>query len=111
MADGPPAEIRALAGGRTVSFDLAGGPADGLDALPGVRSVQVRGGRVALTTDDADATVLALAGTRGFQNLEVTTAALDAAFLALTTTAMTRTTTPTTRTAAPTTRTTTPTEH
>ncbi|MET8527480.1 ABC transporter ATP-binding protein [Micromonospora sp. NPDC005172] len=95
VADGPPAQIRALAGGRTVSFDVAGGPLDGLDALPGVRAVQVRGGRVALTTDDADATVLALAGTRGFQGLEVTAAALETAFLTLTATPTTRTATPT----------------
>ncbi|MEU4400665.1 ABC transporter ATP-binding protein [Micromonospora orduensis] len=86
VADGPPAQIRALAGGRTVSFDLADGPVEGLDALPGVRSVQVRGERVVLTTDDSDATVLALAGTRGFRGLEVNAAALEAAFLTLTTT-------------------------
>ncbi|MFG3555927.1 ABC transporter ATP-binding protein [Micromonospora sp. NPDC047557] len=87
VADGPPAQIRTLAGGRTVSFDLAGGPVAGLEALPGVRSVQLRGDRVVLTTDDADATVLALAGARGFRGLEVTAAALEAAFLTLTTTA------------------------
>ncbi|MET0415347.1 MAG: ABC transporter ATP-binding protein [Actinoplanes sp.] len=86
VADGPPAQIRALAGGRTVSFDLAGGPVEGLEALPGVRSVQVRGDRVILTSDDSDATVLALAGARGFRSLEVTTAALEAAFLTLTAT-------------------------
>ncbi|MEU1400113.1 ABC transporter ATP-binding protein [Micromonospora zamorensis] len=86
VADGPPAQIRALAGGRTVSFDLAGGPVEGLDTLPGVRSVQVRGARVVLTTDDSDATVLALAGTRGFCGLEVNAAALEAAFLTLTAT-------------------------
>ncbi|MFG1654499.1 ABC transporter ATP-binding protein [Micromonospora sp. NPDC049275] len=86
VADGPPAQIRALAGGRTVSFDLAGGPVEGLEAVPGVRSVQVRGDRVVLTSDDSDATVLALAKTRGFRGLEVTTAALEAAFLTLTAT-------------------------
>ncbi|NYH41678.1 ABC-2 type transport system ATP-binding protein [Micromonospora jinlongensis] len=84
VAEGPPAQIRALAGGRTVSFDLADGPIEGLDALPGVRSVQVRGQRVVLTTEDSDATVLALAGTRGFRGLEVNAAALEAAFLTLT---------------------------
>ncbi|WNM38033.1 ABC transporter ATP-binding protein [Micromonospora halotolerans] len=85
VADGPPAEIRGLAGGRTVAFDLAGATADGLERLPGVRSVAVRGDRVVLCTDDADATVLALAADRGFRNLEVS-AALETAFLTLTAT-------------------------
>ncbi|MGK5739309.1 ABC transporter ATP-binding protein [Micromonospora sp. URMC 103] len=83
VADGPPAQIRALAGGRTVAFDLAGATVEGLDLLPGVRSVEVRGDRAVLTTDDADATVTALATGRGFRNLEVS-AALETAFLALT---------------------------
>ncbi|MFC3503686.1 ATP-binding cassette domain-containing protein [Micromonospora krabiensis] len=83
VADGTPAQIRALAGGRTVSFDLAGADGEGLDLLPGVRAVEVRGDRVLLTTDDADATVLALAAGRGFRNLAIS-AGLDTAFLALT---------------------------
>ncbi|WP_328475348.1 ABC transporter ATP-binding protein [Actinoplanes sp. NBC_00393] len=82
VADGSPAQIRALAGGRTVAVDLAGTPVDGLESLPGVRSVRIRGDRVVLTTEDADATVTALAG-RGFRGLEVT-AGLDTAFLTLT---------------------------
>ncbi|BFU45296.1 ABC transporter ATP-binding protein [Krasilnikovia sp. MM14-A1004] len=83
VADAPPAQIRALAGGRTVTFDLAGRSAAGLESLPGVRAVDVRGDRVALTTDDSDATVRALAAT-GFRALEVTAAPLEAAFLTLT---------------------------
>ncbi|SIQ81915.1 ABC transporter ATP-binding protein [Micromonospora avicenniae] len=83
VADGPPAQIRALAGGRTVTFDAAGARLEGLELLPGVRSVQVRGDRVVLTTDDADATVLALAAGHGFRNLEVS-AGLETAFLTLT---------------------------
>ncbi|WP_431931525.1 ABC transporter ATP-binding protein [Micromonospora sp. RP3T] len=86
VADGPPARIRALAGARTVAFDLAGGPVDGLAELPAVRSVEVRGERVVLTTTDADATVLALATGRGFRGLEVAAPGLEAAFLALTST-------------------------
>ncbi|MET7747572.1 ABC transporter ATP-binding protein [Micromonospora sp. NPDC005367] len=83
VADGPPAQIRALAGGRTVAFDAADATPEDLELLPGVRSVQVRGDRVVLTTDDADSTVLALAAGRGFRNLEVS-AALETAFLTLT---------------------------
>ncbi|MFI2713580.1 ABC transporter ATP-binding protein [Micromonospora sp. NPDC018662] len=86
VADGPPARIRALAGARTVTFDLAGGPVDGLAELPAVRSVEVRGERVVLTTTDADATVLALAAGRGFRGLEVAAPGLEAAFRALTST-------------------------
>ncbi|WP_329010338.1 ABC transporter ATP-binding protein [Micromonospora rifamycinica] len=84
VADAPPARLRTLAGGRTVAFDLAGGPVTGLDLLPAVRSVRVDDGRVTLTTDDADATVMALAAGRGFRGLSVTDAGLEAAFLALT---------------------------
>ncbi|WP_112681158.1 ABC transporter ATP-binding protein [Micromonospora saelicesensis] len=85
VADAPPAQIRALAGSRTVAFDVGGAPVTGLDLLPGVRSVEVRGDRVVLATDDADATVIALGGTRGFRGLEVSVA-LEPAFLTLTAT-------------------------
>ncbi|MFI7070863.1 ABC transporter ATP-binding protein [Micromonospora sediminicola] len=85
VADGTPAQVRALAGAHTVAFDLAGAPVEGLDRLPAVRSVRVSGDRVVLTTEDADATVLALAAGRGFRHLEVTAPGLEAAFHALTT--------------------------
>jgi ABC-2 type transport system ATP-binding protein len=81
-ADGTPAQIRALAGGRTVTVDRAGRTADELELLPGVRNVELKGDRVALTTDDIDATVTALA-TRGLHGLEIS-AALDDAFLTIT---------------------------
>src|SRR5262249_36706509 len=58
VADGPTAEIRALARGRTVEFDLVGDPADGLDRLPGAREVRVRGDRAHIAADDADALVV-----------------------------------------------------
>jgi ABC-2 type transport system ATP-binding protein len=85
VADGSGAQIKSLAGGRTVAFDLSGAPTAGLDRLPGVRAVQVRGERAALRTEDADATVAALVHSgRSWRNLEVTSAGLEAAFLALT---------------------------
>ncbi|MDG4801310.1 ABC transporter ATP-binding protein [Micromonospora sp. WMMD980] len=86
VADGTPAQVRALAGARTVAFDLAGGSVDGLNRLPAVRSVRVHGDRVLLTTEDADATVLALASGQGFRGLEVAGPGLEAAFRALTST-------------------------
>ncbi len=85
IADGTSAAIKRMASGRTVAFDLRGGAIEGLDLLPGVRSVDVRGDRVRLATTDADGTVTELVHSgRPFENLEVTSAGLEAAFLALT---------------------------
>jgi ABC-2 type transport system ATP-binding protein len=85
VADGPTAQIRALASGRTVAFDLCGATVDGLDRLPGARSIQVRGDRIRIESTDADATVIALVRSgRAFANLDVSSAGLEAAFLSLT---------------------------
>ncbi|MFE0510233.1 ATP-binding cassette domain-containing protein [Streptomyces sp. NPDC058964] len=84
VADGTGEELRRSAGGNLVSLDLAGRTPDGLALLPGVRSVEVRGDRARLRTDDSDATVVALAGLGAVHGLEVTPASLDDAFLALT---------------------------
>jgi ABC-2 type transport system ATP-binding protein len=85
LADGSGTEIKKLAGGRTVAFDLAGVSTAGLDRLPGVRSVDIRGGRARLRTDDSDATVSTIVHSgQPFANLEVTSAGLEEAFLALT---------------------------
>jgi ABC-2 type transport system ATP-binding protein len=85
IADGSGPQIRNLAGGRTVAFDLAGASTAGLNLLPGVRAVQVLGDRARLRTEDSDATVSELIHSgRSFANLEVTSAGLEDAFLALT---------------------------
>jgi ABC-2 type transport system ATP-binding protein len=84
VADGTGAEIKKIAGGRTVSFDLAGRPTAELRDLPGVTAVEIHRDRAKLSTTDSDATVLALARTGGFRDLEVSSAGLEAAFLALT---------------------------
>ena len=85
IADGSGAQIKSLNGGRRVAFDVAGSTTAGLDRLPGVRSVEIRGDRVSLRSDDADATVAALVHSgRPFENLEVSSAGLQDAFLALT---------------------------
>jgi ABC-2 type transport system ATP-binding protein len=85
IADGSGAQIRSLAGGRTVAFDLTGAGTADLDRLPGVRAVEVRGDRATLRSDDSDATVAALVHSgRSFENLEVSAAGLQDAFLALT---------------------------
>ncbi|OIJ86147.1 ABC transporter ATP-binding protein [Streptomyces colonosanans] len=88
VADGTGEELRRSAGGNLVSFDLAGRGTEGLTLLPGVRSLEVRGDRALLRTDDSDATVIALADLGAIRGLEVAPASLDDAFLALTSRAM-----------------------
>lgn len=87
VADGTGEELRHAAGGSLAAFDLAGRTTAGLELLPGVRSLEVRGDRARLRTDDPDATVVALAGLDAIRGLEVAPASLDEAFLALTTAA------------------------
>lgn len=85
IADGTPAKIKALAGGRTVRFTLDGPSSEGLDRLPGVHAVELHGQTVLLRTRDADATVWALYDRRDqVRDLEVAGADLEEAFLALT---------------------------
>ncbi|MFI6353564.1 ATP-binding cassette domain-containing protein [Streptomyces sp. NPDC050743] len=84
VADGTSEELRRAAGGNLVAVDLAGRDAESFGLLPGVRSVEVRGDRVRLRTEDSDATVTALAGLGAIRGLEVAPASLDDAFLALT---------------------------
>ncbi|MGW2960097.1 ABC transporter ATP-binding protein [Streptomyces sp. NPDC001220] len=84
VADGTGEQLKRAAGGSLVSFDLAGRGTEGLARLPGVRSLEVRGDRALLRTDDSDATVIALAARNAIRGLEVTPASLDDAFLALT---------------------------
>jgi ABC-2 type transport system ATP-binding protein len=85
IADGGATEIKALAGGRTVRFTLAGTSSDGLDRLPGVQAVELHGQTVLLRTSDADATVWALYHRRDqVRDLEVSGADLEEAFVALT---------------------------
>ncbi|MGW4964619.1 ABC transporter ATP-binding protein [Nonomuraea sp. NPDC004186] len=85
-ADGTAAEIKAGAGGHTVSFALGEQPAAGLDRLPGVTAVEVAGGVVTLHTSDTDATLAALyrGTTLDVSELKLSSADLESAFLALT---------------------------
>ncbi|WP_393099193.1 ATP-binding cassette domain-containing protein [Streptomyces sp. LN325] len=88
IADGTGEQLKRSVGGNLVSFDLAGASTRGLTLLPGVVSVEVRGDRARLRTDDSDATVVALAQRGSIRGLEVTAASLDDAFLALTSSAL-----------------------
>ncbi|MET7615445.1 ABC transporter ATP-binding protein [Streptomyces sp. NPDC005408] len=84
VADGSGDQLKRSAGGNLVSFDLAGRGTEGLTLLPGVTSVEVRGDRARLRTEDSDATVVALAGLGAIRCLEVAPVSLEDAFLALT---------------------------
>ncbi|MCX5047799.1 MULTISPECIES: ABC transporter ATP-binding protein [unclassified Streptomyces] len=84
VADGTGEQLKRSVGGSLVAFDLAGRSTEGLELLPGVRSVEVRGDRARLRSDDPDATVVALAELHAIRGLEVVPASLDDAFLALT---------------------------
>src|SRR4051812_25266095 len=85
VADGTAREIKAAAGGRTVRFTIGDQPTAGLDALPGVTGIELRGGAMRLRTTDPDATVQALyASGIEVRDLEVKGADLEEAFLALT---------------------------
>ncbi|MFR0352287.1 ABC transporter ATP-binding protein [Streptomyces sediminimaris] len=84
VADGTGDQLKRAVGGSLVAFDLAGRSTAGLELLPGVRSVEVRGDRARLRSDDPDATVIALAELNAIRGLEVVPASLDDAFLALT---------------------------
>ncbi|MFI8293630.1 ATP-binding cassette domain-containing protein [Streptomyces sp. NPDC085614] len=84
VADGTSEQLKREAGGNLVSFDLAGRSSEGLTLLPGVTSVEIRGDRARLRTEDSDATVLALAARDMVRGLEVAPVSLDDAFLTLT---------------------------
>ncbi|MFD5481314.1 ABC transporter ATP-binding protein [Streptomyces hawaiiensis] len=87
LADGTAAEIKARAGARRLSFDLAGAidePA--LRALPFLTGIDISGRTVRIQSADADATVHALYGLGVYpRNLEVAGLGLEQAFVAITT--------------------------
>lgn len=85
VANGPGATLKAAVATRRVRF-VAGAPDRRLlNALEGVTDVDVCGTGVVLDSLDADATIRALVGNGiDFRDLEVTSAGLEEAFLALT---------------------------
>jgi ABC-2 type transport system ATP-binding protein len=98
VADGPTAQIKAGAAGRTISFTAGSFTAGSFTAgsftaepggrfgeLPGVTAVERRGDTVALTTVDPEATLRALLSDGGrLPDLEVRGASLEEAVLSLT---------------------------
>ncbi|WIB63083.1 MULTISPECIES: ABC transporter ATP-binding protein [unclassified Curtobacterium] len=86
VADGTPAEIKAIAAARTIRFTGVG-PADhdALRGLPGVSGLEERHGTVTLVTDRSDTTLRALlAAFPAAHDIEVVPSTMDDAFLALT---------------------------
>jgi ABC-2 type transport system ATP-binding protein len=84
-ADGTVDEIRRTVAIRTVRFRAPDAGPGALHALPAVEQVRQDGGVISLDSTDADATVRALVGSgTAFTDLEVTSAGLEEAFVALT---------------------------
>ncbi|MEV8212850.1 ABC transporter ATP-binding protein [Leifsonia sp. NPDC077715] len=89
VADGTPAEVKAVVSGRriraTAAFAATAESQAALAALPGVRSADRRGDVLTLVSDDSDATLRALLSTHhDIHDIEVTAHTMDEAFLALT---------------------------
>lgn len=85
VADGPPSEIKAMVGQRTIRATLPGVQADELQRLPGVSAVERRGEAVVLACADSDAAIRALLGAHPeARDIEIEAAGLEQAFLTLT---------------------------
>ncbi|MEV7094213.1 ABC transporter ATP-binding protein [Amycolatopsis sp. NPDC051045] len=85
VADGSVAEVRALAGGRTLRAAVPGATDAVIAALPGVKEFELRGDRVAISSADSDATLWALkAAVPGVHDVEIGAVGLEGAFLSLT---------------------------
>ncbi len=85
VADGPPTEIKARVGLRTIRATLPDVDSQALRALPGVSTVERRGEAVALRCNDSDATIRALLASHPeARDIEITGAGLEEAFLELT---------------------------
>jgi ABC-2 type transport system ATP-binding protein len=85
LADGTPAQIKARAGARRLSFRLDDPDETFLLGLPGLTNLEVRGDLVQIQTRDSDATLYALLGAgRRPRQIEIAGLGLEQAFLAIT---------------------------
>jgi ABC-2 type transport system ATP-binding protein len=85
VADGSVAQVRALAGGRTVRAVVPGATEREIAELPAVNAFELRGGRVAISSGDSDATLRALLARFGdAHDIEIAAIGLEGAFLSLT---------------------------
>jgi ABC-2 type transport system ATP-binding protein len=85
VADGPPAEIKAMVGHRTIRAVLPDAGADELATLAGVTAAERRGETVVLVCADSDAAIRALLSAfPAARDIEIEAAGLEQAFLTLT---------------------------
>jgi ABC-2 type transport system ATP-binding protein len=85
IADGPPTEIKAAVGTRTIRATLPAVPAERLERLPGVTSCERHGESIVLACADSDAAIRALlAEYPEARDLELRGVAFEDAFLQLT---------------------------
>jgi ABC-2 type transport system ATP-binding protein len=89
VADGTPAEVKAVVSGRTIRFAVeesrADAAADALATVTGIRTLERRGDRFTLVSDDSDTTLRELLTTvPTARDIEITAHNMDDAFLALT---------------------------
>jgi ABC-2 type transport system ATP-binding protein len=85
VADGSVAEVTALTAGRTIRALVPDATAELLNALPGVSRVDVRADRIAISSNDSDATLRALLDQfPQARDIEITAVGLEDAFLSLT---------------------------
>jgi ABC-2 type transport system ATP-binding protein len=85
VADGPPSEIKAMVGHRTIRAVLPDASLDELSGLQGVSAAERRGEAVVLVCADSDAAIRALLGAfPSARDIEIEAAGLEQAFLSLT---------------------------
>jgi ABC-2 type transport system ATP-binding protein len=85
VADGPPTEIRARVGTRTIRATLPYADLGELGTIPGVSGVERRGEAVALRCADSDAAIRALLDAHpDARDIEIAAAGLEEAFIELT---------------------------
>ncbi|WP_052372812.1 ABC transporter ATP-binding protein [Amycolatopsis taiwanensis] len=85
VADGSVAQVRALAGGRTLRAVVPGITEAAVADLPGVTEYQIRGAQIAVSSSDSDKTLRALL--EAFptaHDIEIAAIGLEGAFLSLT---------------------------
>ena len=85
VADGPPTEIKAMVGARTIRATLPVARLEVLERLPGVTHAELHGQAIVLACSDSDAAIRALlAQEPEARDMEIGGAALEDAFLRLT---------------------------
>jgi ABC-2 type transport system ATP-binding protein len=85
VADGPPNEIKAMVGTRTIRATIPGADLERLERLPGVTRAERRGEAVVLACTDSDQSIRALlAAYPEAHDIEIAGAGLEEAFLQLT---------------------------